>query len=184
MDYQGLLEQKWGGIKHLETERHWFLGALAVVVAGTLAFLSQKGGDPVINFSSVYGALSILSFLGFLHALRVSFLLLKLQNDTQAIAQKWMASGFIDAQFMGWWSFRHLGVGPSSDVWRFIWGAFNLFISRKKLLGKIPLPGFGLPPSFSALHIWVYVGSLVFWLSLLHVWGYVWSFVLSLFPWQ
>lgn len=179
LDFQRLLEKKWGDLKHLETERHWFLGAFAVVVACSLAFLSQGGN---IDFLWVYVVLSVLSAVGFAHALRISLLLLKLQNDTQAIAQKWRADGFIGEQFMNWWSYGRSGAGPSSDVWRFILGSLNLFISRKKLGGKIPLLGFGLPPSLSALHIWAYFLSLVFWLSVLHVWGYVWSSILFLLP--
>ena len=137
MDFERLLEKKWGDLKHLETERHWFLGAFAVVVAGSLSFLASvnKGTDSGISALLIYIVLSILSIIGLLHALRISWMLGKLQNDINNVVSKWQEGTDPDSkQVMEFWSFvRHEQ-------------------SRTRL---------------ELLHYLVYVGSLLLWVILI-----------------
>lgn len=64
-------EQNWLHARHVENERLWFTNIYAVVMAGSLALMSETGLIwPLVSF------LLILSFLGFFmcHALRIAFI--------------------------------------------------------------------------------------------------------------
>jgi len=167
VDFERLLEKKWGDLKHLETERHWFLGAFAVFVAGNLAFLSQINENNVSGISQVhvYSVLSFLALIGLLHALRISWMLLKLQNDITEIVQKWQeGAGSSDKQIREFWSYtREEGILKIGNHWAFVYGVTPIFSTGRWHLWKIPLPsGVRFPPSLASLHVWIYLGSVLF----------------------
>lgn len=146
MAYERLLEKKWGDIKHLETERHWFLGAFAVFVAGSLAFLSQLAAKNVsgISPSYVYVVLIFLSAIALVHALIIYRMLGRLQVDINEIVEEWRggAESPADKRFMGRWSFvRGAGVagfaslGALHVVLYFVAFVFFIFLFVVCLLG-------------------------------------------------
>ena len=83
VDVERLLEKYFADIRHVETERHWFLGAYAVVIAGSLAFLAQDG--QLRNFVFVFASLTGLSIVGFFQAWRSACVLGLLQKETEEI---------------------------------------------------------------------------------------------------
>ena len=85
MDVERLLEKYNADIRHIETERHWFLGAYAVVAAGVLAFLAQN--SIALNFIFGFGALWLLSLLGLIFSLRAGWVLGVLQSEIQDIVK-------------------------------------------------------------------------------------------------
>ena len=87
IDVQRLLEKRFEDIKHIETERHWFLGAYAVVVAGILTFLAQNEQAGIFSFA--FAALTILSFLGLLHTLRAAWIGHLINNDIRQLVKHW-----------------------------------------------------------------------------------------------
>ncbi len=102
-DVQRLLEKYYADIRHIETERHWFLAAYSIVVAGVLAFLGQD--DQLRNFVFGFASLTGLTIVGFLHAFRASFVLNLVQKEVKAIVGSWDCAGeFGDTE----WSVRWL----------------------------------------------------------------------------
>jgi len=82
--FELVVTKRWDDLKHIETERHWILGSYAVVVAGILAYLAQTNEDAILAFG--YGMLVVLSFLGWLHTLRAAWMLLKVQDVINELA--------------------------------------------------------------------------------------------------
>ena len=70
--FERIINKKCVDLKHIETERHWFLGAFAVAVAGILAFLAQNTGDARLVGTAL---LTVLSFVGWVHAMRAGWML-------------------------------------------------------------------------------------------------------------
>jgi len=149
VNVERLLEKVWGDIKHLETERHWFLGAFAVLVAGSLAFLSQIKENNVSGISPahVYGFLALLSLIGLLHALRIAGMLGTLQNRINEIAQMWGE-----------------GLDPSSNQFIRFWffdreppGVVGSIINLWAVVGDLRRN----PLTLGALHVLVYLGFLI-----------------------
>jgi len=163
MAYERLLEKKWGDLKHLETERHWFLGAFGVFVASGLAFLVQAGVEKFAGI--IFGALAVLSVLGLSNALRVSWVLLLRQNDIIAIVNVWeKVADDASKQITGFWTFvRSEGTSrEDGNLSLFLYGATPLFHVRGWRWGwdwlSLPMPlGVRLPPSLSSLYIWLYL---------------------------
>ena len=88
VDVQRLLEKYYADIRHIETERHWFLAAYAVVVAGTLAFLAQSHNQ--FSFLFGFGVLIALTIIGLLQSFRSAWTLEVVQTETREIVQLWM----------------------------------------------------------------------------------------------
>lgn len=165
MNFERLLEKTWGDLKHLETERHWFLGAYAVLVAGSAAFLAQfdKSNASGISPVHVYFVLILVSLLGLLHALRIAWMLHHLQNDIVKIAREWQDRTDPHSwDILGFWSFRR--EEPSEEIhalgprWAVAYGVNPLFLRShgRWHLWKIPLPSGFRFPNLAALHVWVY----------------------------
>jgi hypothetical protein len=148
MDIQRLLEKYYPDIRHIETERHWFLGAYAVVVAGVLAFLAQN--SITLNFIFGFGALWILAVFGFLHGLRSAWILELLQNEAKDIVICWRDNPEgNNTQWIERWMWpSQRGKKPKRDWW-------------SDLLCDLKRP----PPSFTSVSLWVYVVSFCFFAS-------------------
>ena len=85
-------------IRHVETERHWFLGSFAIVVAGTLAFLAQDGQPRIYVFA--FAVLSSLSVFGGLLAWRAGWIIVGLFAEIDIIIENWEQDPQV--QQMGW----------------------------------------------------------------------------------
>lgn len=93
MNVERLLEKYYSDIRHVETERHWFLGAFAVAVAGVLAFLAQ---DIVPGHRAVgFGALVVISLLGLFYAIRAAQILSILQIEAEKVFDKFFSCSFV-----------------------------------------------------------------------------------------
>jgi hypothetical protein len=144
MDVQRLLEKYYADIRHIETERHWFLGAYAVVVAGVLAFLAQNSIP--LNFIFGFGALWILAVFGFLHGFRSAWILGILQNEAKDIVINWLASPRSDDYWIERWMWAtERGQKPKPFWW------LDLLMS---------------PYMFGSLNLWVYFVSFCFFAAL------------------
>ena len=80
-----LLEKLWGDIRHIETERHWFLGAYAVLVVGVLVADDLAVSKTFRGFPS--GVLAVAGFLGLIHSVRAAWVLLLVQDKINEAVQ-------------------------------------------------------------------------------------------------
>jgi hypothetical protein len=60
-----ILEQNWLHLRHIEDQRMWFTNVYGVIVAGTLAFVSQNAHIALDALRIILGFLLLLSVLGF-----------------------------------------------------------------------------------------------------------------------
>ena len=134
MNVERLLEKYYLDIRHVETERHWFLGAYAIAAAGVLAFLAQ---DVIASHRAFgFGVLGVLSVLGCIHAIRAARILGVLQKEAGDVVDKWQKDPDLtdqDWRTMWKWPTRRDKNPPSG----WLWGLINWH--------------------FSALYVWVYV---------------------------
>ncbi len=86
-DVVRLLEKRFVDIRHVEAERHWFLLAFFVFIAGVLTFLAQH--DERHNLLFAYGILWLISILGLLHAWRFAHVLQEIQSDIGEMGNEW-----------------------------------------------------------------------------------------------
>ena len=146
MDVQRLLEKYFSDMRHVETERHWFLGAYSVVIAGTLAFLAQD--DSQFNHIFAYAGLVVLSFIGFLHALRSVWILELIQIEVGEIVEAWsrdpkLTSGVLIER----WAWPHMPIRQASGEWRTDLGT--------QWWRELLMPRF--PPQFTNIGVYIYV---------------------------
>jgi len=82
-----LLEKLWADLRHIETERHWFLGAYAVIAVGVVALADDLAGLKAYRgfpFVVATGA----SLLGLIHTVRAAWALLLVQDKINAVVQE------------------------------------------------------------------------------------------------
>lgn len=151
IDVERLLEKLYGDIKHIEAERHWFLAAFAVAVAGSVAFLGQtfeKGTS-----LTVLSVLWVVSFLGLLHSFRAGSRLDLVQTHTRRVIDRWAEK----LQSVGitwkeeWHWAKNAKITRRSSWWR------NLLTLKPKDRGG----GIQRLPNFTTLYIWAYLSSLI-----------------------
>ena len=86
-------------LRHVESERRWFFGAFAGILAGGLILLSRQEG-PILS-AVVYGGLTIVSLFGLLFSLRDRAIQRNLERRTQEIAT-WVSKSLCDEQLRPW----------------------------------------------------------------------------------
>lgn len=132
-EFERIINKKWGDLKHIETERHWFLGFFALAVAGILAFLAQNADARVIGVWILAG----LSFFGLLQAWQAGRALAQIQDDIKNLVGKWE------------------NLNPTVEgFWKSEW-------NYKSIKGPYLQWGFFDPKTFTGIGTLVYVPSLV-----------------------
>lgn len=154
-EFERLLEKKWADLRHLETERHWFLGFYSVLAGGGLALLGQinQGSNSVISPQLIFFVLFVLSVIGLLHTVAVQWGLGRIQTEINHIVEIWRKEddGIYPKQIRRYWRFRRGRVDEravrANASCAYYWGLTPLRPDRR----------WRCPPSLASLHVLLYV---------------------------
>ena len=108
--FAAILQQNWENVRHIKSERMWYLNTHAVTSAGVLSFLQSSRGGFVLQ-SSLLLCMCVLSVIGLLTSLRLKAELEECLEKIQAMVvqaqvDRFMALGRFEGRRARYPAFR------------------------------------------------------------------------------
>jgi hypothetical protein len=89
-----IYQQNWENIRHIKSERIWFMNTYALISAGALSLLQNVRGDAVLQLSLLL-FMCLFSLIGLLTSLRLKAELEECLEKVQAMALQAQVEGFV-----------------------------------------------------------------------------------------